>query len=382
MMYTHMQNHGGRGCQPQCGHQSPCGCHNPCRPPCPPRPVCPPRPICPPDTVVPVVVECATGYRAYMDEVLRLNGPQMAVNVFPADFTGEVEAAEFVTEQMAVYNTEVIPLGGNQYRFTGTGLAFVYVEATGFSTRALLPIALSTVFTADALPGTMKFFALVVSSEMGNPVRVGRNLTVNLTLEARLLGLGDQLTAFPTVANFTCSTPPPSTIPSQCLSILESSYTASGTLSSLSQVSLIPLDLGTATAPYTVTDLRALDTAPIVISHRPYYSDTMFRLAYPVSLTLRGANGVAVPQISFVPSEYLVGNIPIPEGRRFIFDVRVQQIEVSSAFDGGANVSRLIAAGTISVIADASTEVLTTTLTQCADPVIATFEDDTPPRPD
>lgn len=332
---------------------------------------------------MPVVIECTPGYVSYIDEALHLEGPQTAVNAFPEGFDAPIDYVEFAAEQMAVYAANITPLGGTQYLFTGTGLAIVYLRAQDLFRRVMLSVPLFTVFTAnEPPPADLRFFGWVISGEADNPTRVGRNLTVDLALDLRLLGLGDELTAFSAVVNYTCSAPPPPSIPTQCRRILRSSYTAKGTLYSRSRIESMPVESGAATPPYTITNLQPLDTAPIVIRHSPYYGSTVFRVAYPVSFTLQGENGVTVPQLSVVVNEYVVDGITIPADSAYIFDVRVQQIETSLVVADFAYVARLVAAGTISVIADASADALTTSLVQCDEPTINTFEDDTPPIPD
>lgn len=338
--------------------------------------------MCPPPTVLPVFLECLSGYDILIDQAVHIEGPQTIINAFAADFNGTIFDVFLSTEQMSIYDTSIAPLGNNQEQFSGTGIAFLGVNTNVDFYNIAMQIPLSTSFVpGPALPDNTTYYGLVISGMVSNPIRSGRNLTVNLTLDVRILGIST-LNGYTKVTNYSCNAPPPASFPTQCQEILEALYVAQGQIGNTRFVFPLRYDSGAGTPTYTITDVQFLDTVPTVIEHLQNDSgSTLFYLAYPVSFTVNGANGVSVPQVSYILNLDII-SVVIPENAIYLLDFRIQDVGFYNISATQADVYPLQGTGIISIINNSTTTELTTTTDQCAQPVINDFDDILPPRPD
>lgn len=323
----------------------------PPRPPRPPIPPCPPCPECPPNPDTPDVL-CTPGRTQYLNEPLNYSGAGSISNAFntndgPSPYT--IVSATFTGLQQAITNLQVTSSIEDTYQVTGdidTTIIVTYLDGNSVRRQKFLNMSLpfaTTLNTEDDV-SDITFYDLLRTASLSNPVLTGNTLTFTYTLETSLIGVG-HLRNFAMVQNYTCAIPPPSYLPTQCVTFLESESLC--VISENGYVGTMPY-VPIGTAPYTFSNIVVLG-GPNLLSTSVNGTVTTFNMSFPVSFTLTSSDSIVTQERSEVYLFFYLFNISKPVDAQFLLDL-VPQISFISAGTTSATVFISSLTGSINVV--------------------------------
>lgn len=289
-------------CAPQC-----CRPYSPCRP-------CPGRPGRVPD------ITCTPGYRFYLKETADQSGVATIQDVFNSFDGGgpyTVTSVEIVGTQQAVYDAQIIPIGGSIYQVTAEIHPFVRIHyRDNYSYNqfkyANIVLPVQATFEAQGPVRDIDFISYLDSATATKPVLTNNTLTFSYTVNTTLFGVSEEPDSFAVVDESEC--PVPSNLPvrlARLLPVASSCHLALGLGGQGAVIRFTPV----GTAPYTVTSVLPIQNGSVDLLEESVYSDgeASFHAAFPVEITFVSNDGITTTQTSYLLLYFtLVGFSPIP----------------------------------------------------------------------